>query len=293
MKLKLLAIHFILIFLLSSCSFLDTAFEEKDSTIGMTAGELYEEGKSFLSAEDFINAIRVFEILEARYPFGKHSTQAMLDLSYAHYASGNKESAIIEANRFIRLYPNHSQVSYAYYLKALSNFDKDANVLTRFFAHDPSRYDITNLKNSFNDFTIIVNRFPNSLYAEDAINRLRYIKNQIAKNELYIAKYYNKRSAHVAAVNRIQYMLENYGGTPSTKGGLLLMVDSYNKMKMFDLAYDAARVLKKNYPNYKIVKNSDRTISILKPTKKNIKKENNKNKNEESWWDYLNIFNWI
>ncbi len=292
MKQKILVIHFTLIFLLSSCSFLDTVFEEKDSTVGMTAEQLYTEGKLFLSAEDFINAIRVFEILEARYPFGKYSTQAMLDLAYAHYASDNKDESITEVNRFIRLYPNHPKVSYAYYLKALANFDKDANVLTRFFAHDPSRYDTTNLKNSFNDFTIVVNKFPNSEYAEDAINRLIYIKNQIAKNELYIAKYYNKRSAHVAAVNRVKYMLENYGGTPSTKGGLLLMVDSYNKMKMFDLAYDTARVLKQNYPDYKIVKNSNKSISILEPIKKRVKKDD-RNEKEEGWWDFLNIFNWI
>ena len=292
MKQKILVIHFTLIFLLSSCSFLDTVFEEKDSTVGMTAEQLYTEGKLFLSAEDFINAIRVFEILEARYPFGKYSTQAMLDLAYAHYASDNKDESITEVNRFIRLYPNHPKVSYAYYLKALANFDKDANVLTRFFAHDPSRYDTTNLKNSFNDFTIVVNKFPNSEYAEDAINRLIYIKNQIAKNELYIAKYYNKRSAHVAAVNRVKYMLENYGGTPSTKDGLLLMVDSYNKMKMFDLAYDTARVLKQNYPDYKIVKNSNKSISILEPIKKRVKKDD-RNEKEEGWWDFLNIFNWI
>ena len=292
MKQKILVIHFTLIFLLSSCSFLDTVFEEKDSTVGMTAEQLYTEGKLFLSAEDFINAIRVFEILEARYPFGKYSTQAMLDLAYAHYASDNKDESITEVNRFIRLYPNHPKVSYAYYLKALANFDKDANVLTRFFAHDPSRYDTTNLKNSFNDFTIVVNKFPNSEYAEDAVNRLIYIKNQIAKNELYIAKYYNKRSAHVAAVNRVKYMLENYGGTPSTKGGLLLMVDSYNKMKMFDLAYDTARVLKQNYPDYKIVKNSNKSISILEPIKKRVKKDD-RNEKEEGWWDFLNIFNWI
>ncbi|MBJ41352.1 MAG: outer membrane protein assembly factor BamD [Gammaproteobacteria bacterium] len=290
MKLKILAIHFMLIFLLSNCSFLGTAFEEKDSTIGMTAGQLYEEGRAFLYAQDFVNAIRVFEILEARYPFGKYSTQAMLDLAYAHYASNHKDECISEANRFIRLYPNHPEVSYAYYLKALANFDKDSNVLTRFFAHDPSRYDTTNLKNSFNDFTVVVNKFPDSKYAEDSLNRLRYIKNQIAKNELYIAKYYNKRSAHVASVNRVKYLLENYGGTPSTKHGLLLMVDSYNKMEMFDLAYDAARVLEKNYPDYKIVKNSNKSISILEPIKKNVQEENNKNENEESWWDFLNIF---
>ena len=203
--------YIFLIITLPGCSSLGGIFEEKDPTIGLTASQLYAQGKEFLDAADFNNAIRLFEVLEARYPFGKYSTQAMLDISYAYYASNQKDEAIVEINRFIRLYPNHPNVDYAYYLRALSNFDKDANVLSRFFGHDPSRYDVTDLKNSFNDFTIIVNRFPDSIYTEDSINRLGFIKNQIARNELYIAKYYDKRSANVAAIERVKFMLENYG----------------------------------------------------------------------------------
>ena len=169
--------YILLIMTLSGCSSLGSFFEEKDSTVGLTASQLYAEGKEFLDAADFNNAIKLFEILEARYPFGKYSTQAMLDISYAYYASNQKDEAIIEINRFIRLYPNHPNVSYAYYLRALSNFDKDANIISRFFGHDPSRYDVTDLKNSFNDFSTVVNRFPDSKYADDSINRLRYIKN--------------------------------------------------------------------------------------------------------------------
>ena len=285
--------YILLIMTLSGCSSLGSIFEEKDPTVGLTASQLYAQGKEFLDAADFNNAIKLFEILEARYPFGKYSTQAMLDISYAYYASNQKDEAIIEINRFIRLYPNHPNVSYAYYLRALSNFDKDANIISRFFGHDPSRYDVTDLKNSFNDFTTVVNRFPDSKYADDSINRLRYIKNQIARNELYIAKYYDKRSANIAAIERVKYMLENYGGTPSSEEGLVILVKNYNDLKLYDLAYDSARVLKKNFPDYRIIK-KDRQVSVIKDKKIKVEDEISEDiENDSSWLNKLNPLNWF
>lgn len=285
--------YILLIMTLSGCSSLGSFFEEKDSTVGLTASQLYAQGKEFLDAADFNNAIKLFEILEARYPFGKYSTQAMLDISYAYYASNQKDEAIIEINRFIRLYPNHPNVSYAYYLRALSNFDKDANIISRFFGHDPSRYDVTDLKNSFNDFTTVVNKFPDSKYADDSINRLRYIKNQIARNELYIAKYYDKRSANIATIERVKFMLENYGGTPSSEEGLVILVKNYNDLKLYDLAYDSARVLKKNFPDYRIIK-KDGQVSVIKDKKIKVEDEVSENiENDSSWLNKLNPLNWF
>ena len=285
--------YVLLIMTLSGCSSLGSIFEEKDPTVGLTASQLYAQGKEFLDAADFNNAIKLFEILEARYPFGKYSTQAMLDISYAYYASNQKDEAIIEINRFIRLYPNHPNISYAYYLRALSNFDKDANIISRFFGHDPSRYDVTDLKNSFNDFTTVVNRFPDSKYADDSINRLRYIKNQIARNELYIAEYYDKRSANIAAIERVKFMLENYGGTPSSEEGLVILVKNYNDLKLYDLAYDSARVLKKNFPDYRIIK-KDRQVLVIKDIKIKVEDEISEDiENDSSWLNKLNPLNWF
>ena len=284
---KYLATYLLMASFLQGCSFLDKMLEEEDTTVGLTAAQLYQEGKEFLNLEDFNNAIRYFEVLESRFPFGKYSTQAMLDLSYAYYASDQRDQSIVEVNRFIRLYPNHPEVSYAYYLRALANFDKDANVLTRFFGYDPSRYDVTALKESFNDFSIVVNKYPNTKYAEDSLNRLVYIRNQIARSELYIAEYYNKRSAHVAAIERIKYMLENYGGTPSTEKGLLILIDSYNSLNMRQLASDTARVLKKNYPEYKI-EEVDKNILVSKIDDGGI--ELNDTDRTDSWYNIFNIF---
>jgi len=289
MRFKFLATYIIIMCFFSGCSYLEKILEEEDTTVGLSAEQLYTEGKQFLNLEDFVNAIKYFEVLEARFPFGKYSTQAMLDLSYAYYASNKRDDAILEINRFIRLYPNHPEVSYAYYLRALSNFDRDANILTRFFGHDPARYDVTALKKSFNDFSIVVNRYPNSKYSEDSINRLRYIKNLIAKNELYIAEYYNKRSAHVAAVERVKYMLENYGGTPSTEQGLLILIDSYNNLKMKSLALDSARVLRKNYPYYTIAQDNAGLVTVK--VKADIVPETiNNNEEEGGWFNLDSIF---
>ena len=289
MRFKFLATYIIIMCFFSGCSYLEKILEEEDTTVGLSAEQLYTEGKQFLNLEDFVNAIKYFEVLEARFPFGKYSTQAMLDLSYAYYASNKRDDAILEINRFIRLYPNHPEVSYAYYLRALSNFDRDANILTRFFGHDPARYDVTALKKSFNDFSIVVNRYPNSKYSEDSINRLRYIKNLIAKNELYIAEYYSKRSAHVAAVERVKYMLENYGGTPSTEQGLLILIDSYNNLRMKSLALDSARVLRKNYPYY-IIAQDDAGLVTVKVKADIVPETTNNDEEEGGWFNLDSIF---
>ena len=291
MKVKILFINLIFGALLSSCSYWEGVFKEQDPTVGMSAAQIYGEGKFFLDSEDYPNAIIYFDILEARYPFGIYSTQSMLDLAYASYQSNLKEEAIVGCNRFIRLYPNHPNVSYAYYLRALSNFNMDRNFITELFGQDASKYDVSKLRQSFDDFSVIVNKFPDSEYAKDSRNRLVYIKNQMAANELYIAKYYIKRSAHIAAIERIKYLLVNYNGTPSTEEGLLMLIESYTYLKMNDLAVDTSRVLKENYPDYMIT--SKNGIVTAKKKIKAVKKIEIKKDDSSSWFDFLNIYNYF
>ena len=135
MKAKILLINLVIMTLLSGCSYWENVLKEKDPTEGMSAAQIYAQGKDFLDMQDYPNSIKYFDILEARYPFGTYSTQAMLDLAYASYQSDLRDEAIVNCDRFIRLYPNHPNVSYAYYLRALSNFDKDSNFITRIFAY--------------------------------------------------------------------------------------------------------------------------------------------------------------
>ncbi len=291
MNLKTLFVFFSIALTINSCAYWPDLTKELDPTKGLSSGQIYNEGKSFLNAGDFVNAIKYFEVLESRYPFGIYATQAMLDLAYANYEFERKDEAIVQCNRFIRLYPNHQNVDYAYYLRALSNFEKSANVISRFFGADTSRYDVTILRESFDDFSLIINKFPNSKYVKDSRNRLLYLKNKMASNELYIASYYRKRLAHVAAIERIKYMLENFEGTPSTEEGLVLLIDSYNDLGIFDLAYDSSRVLIKNYPNYKITQSDvkkpikiEKLIPIVEVKKPTAVETN------ESWYNFIPFF---
>ena len=131
--------------------------------------------------------------------------------------------------------------------------------------------------------------FLETKYADDSLNRLIYIRNQIARNELYIAEYYSKRSAHVAAIERIKYMLENYGGTPSTEKGLLILVESYNNLNMRQLAFDSARVLKKNYPEYNI-EEKNRKIVVSKIKENAGRVDVDSNDQDKNWYDIFNFF---
>ena len=192
----------------------------------------------------------VFEILEARFPFSTYSQQSILDLAFAYYDFGQKDDTIAECDKFIDLYPNHPKVDYAYYMRALSNLEKEQPFFQEILGQDISKYDVTRLKRAYNDFLEISNRFKGSKYADDAENRLIFLRNSMAKHETYIANYYLKRGAYVASSERAKYMLETYPGAPATKDALLILIESYNNLGSFNLALDNAKVLVTNYSNY-------------------------------------------
>ena len=214
-------LSFVLIFLalVQGCTLLETV--KIDPYENMSEENLYAQGSVFLENGDIPSAITVFETLEAKYPFSTYSQQSVLDLAYAYYDFGQKDDTIAECDRFIDLYPNHPNLDYAYYLRALSNLEKEQPFFQDILGQDVSKYDVSRLKDAYNDFLFIVNRFNDSKYAEDAKNRLVFLRNSMAKHEVYIAKYYLKREAYLASSERAKYMLEKYPGAPATKEALL------------------------------------------------------------------------
>src|SRR3954471_17844000 len=86
-----------------------------DETAGWSAQKLYTEAKTELSATNYVQAIKYYEQLEARFPYGRYAQQAQLELAYAHYKDGDPTGAAAAADRFIKLHPSHPSVDYAYY----------------------------------------------------------------------------------------------------------------------------------------------------------------------------------
>ena len=225
--------------------------EVKDETAGWSAQKIYAEAKDNLNGGNYERAVKLFETLESRYPFGRYAQQAQLEIAYAYYKDNEPISAIAAADRFIKLHPNHPNVDYAYYLKGLANFNDDLGVLGNLVDQDMSERDPRAARDAFLSFKELVTRFPESKYAEDSNARMKYLVNALAGNEIHVAKYYLKRKAWVAAANRAKEVLKTYPEAPALEEALAIMVVSYDKLNLTDLRDDAQRVLKLNFPNSK------------------------------------------
>jgi len=232
--------------LISGCGLLP---EVKDETLGWSANKLYAEAKNAMSESSYEQAIKYFEKLESRYPYGRFAQQAQIDIAYAYWKDNEAASAVAACDRFIKLHPNHPNVDYIYYLRGLINFNEDLGLLGQISQQDMTERDPKGARESFEAFRELVTRFPDSKYTPDAIMRMKYLVNALAKLEVHVARYYMKRNAYVAAVNRAQFALQNYPDAPAIEEALFIMVKAYDEMGMNELRDDAERVMRKNYPN--------------------------------------------
>jgi outer membrane protein assembly factor BamD len=235
--------------LLSGCSFSDKLDPKKNWTVE----QFYENAKADLDSGNYPGAVKGYEALEARYPFGRYAQQAQLDTAYAQYKDNNTAEAVAACDRFVKLHPNHPNLDYALYLKALAYFKPDLGVFGDLLNLDPSERDPKALRESFDVFKDLVTRFPDSAYAPDSRNRMAYLVNSLAKHDVTVARYYYNRGGYLAAVNRSQNVLQRYPQAPATEEALVISVQGYKKMDMPDLAESSRRVLEKNFPNNRLI----------------------------------------
>lgn len=217
--------------------------KEIDVTEGWSAAKLYDEASSELDSGNYTKAVEYYEKLEARYPFGRYAMQSQLDVAYAHYRADEPEAALAAADRFIKLYPQNPYVDYAYYLKGLINYNRSVGFIDRYVPTDASQRDPGSALDAFADFSALVERFPDSRYAEDARQRMLYLRNNLAKHEVNVARYYMRRGAYVAAANRANYVIERFQRTSAVEGALEVLIDAYTALGKRELAADAKRVL--------------------------------------------------
>ncbi len=241
----------------AGCAWFATA---EDETAGWSAQKLYAEARASLNGGDYETAIKYYEFLEARYPFGRYAQQAQLEIAYAYYKYDEPDSAIAAADRFIQLYPRHPSVDYAYYLKGLANYNRGKGFVERYIPQDPSERDPGAALQSFQDFSELVKRFPDSKYSKDAAQRMLFLKNNLAQHEVHVADYYMRRGAYVAAVNRANYVIENYQRTPAVPDALVIMATGYKYLELDELSNDALRVLRLNFPNHPGIKKVEKLV---------------------------------
>lgn len=221
---------------------------ENDESDKWAAQRLYKEAKDALDASDYETAIKYFEKLEAKYPFGNYAEQAELDTIYAYYKFNEADSSIDAANRFIKLHPRHAHVDYAYYMRGLASEEKKKNALDSILPQDPSKRDPASTKKAYDYYKELAKKFPNSRYVPDAVKRMAYLRDSLAMHEIEVANYYIGRNAYVAAINRAKYVVDNFPQTPASRIAVKILADSYKQLGMDELAEDAERVLKLNQP---------------------------------------------
>ncbi len=231
--------------LLTACS---STPEQSDETSGWSAQKLYDEAREAMNDSAWDKAIKLFEKLESRYPYGRHAQQAQLEIAYANFKQSEPIAAIAACDRFIRLHPNNPNVDYAYYLKGLANFNEDLGLFGYVSQQDVSERDPKSARESFEAFKELVTKFPNSKYTPDATARMKYLVNTLAAHEVHVADYYLRRGAYIAAVNRSQNVLKNYPGTPATEEALAIIIRGYDALGMKDLRDDTERVMRRNFP---------------------------------------------
>ena len=229
--------------LLSACS-----TTPEDKTAGLNPDKLYSEARDLMDSGQWDKAIPYLEKLESRAAGTPLAQQAQLDKAYAQFKSGDKAQAMATLDRFLRLHPASPALDYALYLKGLSNFNENLGIFGAYTGQDLAERDQKAAKESFESFNELSNRFPQSRYTPDALLRMRYIVQMLAKNEVYVAKYYFKRGAYVAALNRAQTAVADYRDVPSVEEALYLIYKSYDALGMTQLRDDTRRIIEKTYP---------------------------------------------
>jgi len=231
--------------LLGGCQWLP---EVKDETADWSAERMYKEAHDAVIEGNYTRAVKLFETLESRFPYGRFAQQAILESAYANYRAGETAAAVAACDRFIRTYPNHPNVDYAYYLKGLVHFREDQGLLGYVYELDLSEREPKAMRESFAAFKELVAKFPDSRYAEDSKDRMRYLTNSLALYEVKVARYYYNRGAYVAAINRAQTAVVNFPRTPANEEALGILIVSYDKLGLPQQSADAKRILDQTYP---------------------------------------------
>jgi len=232
----------------------------------------YDQAQSRMASGNYFGAIEALEAIDTRYPFGKYAEQAQVELIFAHFMNSETEAAHTAAEKFIRLHPRHPNIDYAYFMKGLSSYTRDRELLIRFTDTDISNRDVSGAKESFAELTEFITRFPDSQYVPYAKQRNIYLRNMIAKNELAAADYYVSIDAFVGAIRRANYVIENIPNSSENYRALKILETSYSSLGYSDLLKDVRQVLNTNYPDEESKQSSDErswSWNFLKRSKPN------------------------
>lgn len=220
--------------------------------------KLYADAREDLNTGSYERAIKALERIEGRAAGTLLAQQALIDMAYAQWRMSERVQAVATLDRFIKLHPSSPAMDYALYLKGLVNFIDNVGVLSSISRQNVSERDQQASRDAYQAFKQLVDQFPNSKYSADARVRMDYIVNSLAEYEVHVARYYYRRGAYLAAANRAQQAVRDYQQSPASEEALYIMAVSYDRLGLKELSTDADRVLKKNFPDSRYLRDGVR-----------------------------------
>ncbi|RTK92324.1 MAG: outer membrane protein assembly factor BamD [Rickettsiales bacterium] len=229
----------ILIIIASTLILVGCKTKNVDENIITPATELYSSGLKALDEKNYKNAATEFEKVFFQHP-GNHITPyAEIMQAYSLYKSNEYEEAIDVLDIFIKLHPRHTDIAYAYYLKALSYYVQISEV----------KLDQSRTENSLNSLEEVIRRFPSTKYAIDARLKIDLVNDHLAGKEMFVGRYYLNKRNPIAAIKRFQIVVEKFDTTSHTPEALLRLVECNLMLGLVEEAKKYAAVLKHNYPD--------------------------------------------
>jgi len=209
----------------------------------------YENARSAMNSGNFNDAETQLDALETYYPFGRYAEQAQLDLIFARYQNLDLEGARAAADRFLRLNPQSEHGDYALFMRGLASYNLDIGLAARYFPIEANARAPGEQLQAFRDFSKLLNRYPDSLYAADARQRMIAVRNRMAELELHAARYYITREAYIAANNRARYVVMNYPSSPVVEEAIIIIAETFRFLDIRKGSQDAIDLLRTNFPN--------------------------------------------
>ncbi len=217
---------------MTACGTATSQYEEKG------VEELYNDAMDALVAGRYLTAARNFDEVERQHPYSVWATRAQLMVSFAYYQANQYDDAVFAAQRFIQLHPGFEDVDYAYYLIAISYYERIVDVgrdqgMTEFALHSLDE---------------VVRRFPDSEYSRDARLKIDLARDHLAGKEMNIGRYYLRQGQYLAAINRFRSVIETYQTTSHVPEALHRLAEAYLAVGVANEAQTAAAVLGYNFP---------------------------------------------
>ncbi|MCC5995241.1 MAG: outer membrane protein assembly factor BamD [Oceanicaulis sp.] len=200
--------------------------------------QLYNEGFRQLERRNFDRAAAFFDEVERQHPFSEWARRSILMAAYSHYRANRYEQAIGNARRFIALHPGSSSAPYAYYLIAISHYERIMDV----------GRDQSTTQNALDALEQVVRRYPDSPYARDARVKIDMTRDHLAGKEMAVGRWYLRNGFYLAASNRFQNVIRDYQTTSHTPEALHRLVEVYVALGVDDEARMVAAVLGHNFP---------------------------------------------